>query len=54
MPLVKEALSLIEKGHFSNGDGNLFTPIVQAFIREALGNKGQKASHAFLLFGLNY
>jgi starch phosphorylase len=32
MPLVKEALSLIEKGHFSNGDGNLFTPIVQAFI----------------------
>ena len=23
-------------------------------LREALGNKGQKASHAFLLFGLNY
>ena len=23
-------------------------------LREALGNKGQKASHASLLFGLNY
>jgi len=32
MPLVKEALSLIEKSHFSNGDGSLFMPIVQNFI----------------------
>jgi glycogen phosphorylase len=32
MPLVKEAFSLIEKGHFSNGDGELFMPIVQNLI----------------------
>jgi len=32
MPLVQEAIDLIEKGHFSNGDGDLFMPIIQNII----------------------
>lgn len=32
MPLLQEAIDLIENGHFSNGDGELFMPIVQSLI----------------------
>jgi len=32
MPLLQEAIDLIEKGHFSDGDGELFMPIVQSLI----------------------
>jgi starch phosphorylase len=32
MPLVKEAFSLIGQGHFSNGDSDLFRPLVQNLV----------------------
>ncbi|MFQ6539689.1 MULTISPECIES: glycogen/starch/alpha-glucan phosphorylase [Aphanothece] len=32
VPLLREALDLIERGHFSNGDGELFRPLVQNIV----------------------
>jgi starch phosphorylase len=34
MPLVQEAIDLIEKGHFSNGDCELFKPTVHNLVNE--------------------
>jgi starch phosphorylase len=32
VPLLREALDLIERGHFSEGDTDLFRPLVQSIV----------------------